>query len=171
MRRSILCLVIAAPALAGCGSSTPQPKPTTPIKLAETETQPPSGAKTRPSGAVAVHPRGLRPLPTVSFTANLFGGKGEAPGGSGAVSITLLNRNNICWRFSLLSNVAHPTSTGLYLSGIESGIPLSSGGYDRAGCLFLGNSALLKELREHPERFYVKVNSTAHPKGAVRGQL
>ena len=42
---------------------------------------------------------------------------------------------------------------------------------ESSGCTSVDNKALLKEIVQSPELFYVNVHNSVYPSGAVRGQL
>ena len=43
--------------------------------------------------------------------------------------------------------------------------------YQAKGCVQNVDPTAIKDIRQHPERFYVNVHATSHPGGATRGQL
>ena len=128
------------------------------------------GAMAAPAGA------GGRPFTVAMTGAAERPGPGD-PDGSGVAELTLnQGRGEICFRLEV-ENIALPavgahihkgpaTAAGPVVVGLTP--PDESG--TSAGCVRAAKE-LVKEIRQHPERFYVNVHTTEFPGGAIRGQL
>lgn len=118
---------------------------------------------------------------TTSLTgqAELAGGAATAdPDGSGTAHVTVNHgQQRVCWDITVANldtlTAAHihrgaATATGgIVVTFFHFGSPI-----DLEGCTTSPlNRALLKELIQHPERFYVNIHTTVYPGGAIRGQL
>jgi hypothetical protein len=113
---------------------------------------------------------GGRPL-----TANLLGSN-EVPGpgdqdGSGSAYVTLnQGLGEVCWEISF-EGIAEP-----FAAHIHFGDALVSGGVavplnTSSGCIDGVDADLIKDIRQHPENYYVNVHNADFPPGALRGQL
>lgn len=114
-------------------------------------------------------------------------GANEVPGVAGAPTGSALIRLNqglrrICFTITVaglgtdVANAAHIHSG---VAGVNGPVLIPLTGIDalnRApnqarGCVQNVEPAAIKDIRQHPERFYVNVHTNAHPGGATRGQL
>jgi hypothetical protein len=107
-------------------------------------------------------------------------GAQEAPGpgdpdGSGVASFTLnQGQGLICYELTV-ENIDPATAAHIHRGAAGSPgpvvVPLTppTSGSSR-GCASV-DAALIKEIRQNPEAFYVNVHNAAFPPGAVRGQL
>jgi hypothetical protein len=128
--------------------------------------------------AVAVPPLtagpGARNVVTAMSGAEEVPATGD-PDGYGSTAIEVTATNQICYRL-----LARKVS-GVTMGHIHRGAPGVKGGI--VVTLFTGSvpsgprtcrqttAALAKEILAFPGRFYVNVHTTAHPDGAIRGQL
>lgn len=119
---------------------------------------------------------GGRPFSTALDGASEAPGPGD-PDGSGNALITLnQGQGEVCFELEV-ADIALP-ATGAHIHRAPAGVPgpivvpLTPPGTDgtSSGCVD-ADPALIKEIRQSPEAFYVNVHTTEHPGGAVRGQL
>jgi len=160
-RIPIVFVALAVIALAGCGST----KTTT------------TTAKSAPLVPGATEIGAPPPVKSATYRVNLSGTNGTpagAPNGSGLAVITVkAPSNELCWNFSQLKNVASPTAARIYRS-LAGGPPLGSGvpfgaSYAASGCV-KEPAVFLGLLGSHPQNFYLAIDNTQFPKGAVRGR-
>ena len=100
------------------------------------------------------------------------------PDGVGSALITVnRGQGEVCWHLTV-SNIVLPAS----LAHIHRAAPGAQGpavvtlsapdaSGESSGCSSTATAALLDEIVESPESFYVNVHNSVYPPGAVRGQL
>ncbi|HEY5187773.1 MAG TPA: CHRD domain-containing protein [Solirubrobacteraceae bacterium] len=154
MRQKLLVCAGAALALgtAGCGSSSSS-----------------SHAPGRPSAGTGT---------ILIYRATLAGVTGRpsgAPAGTGDAVVALHGSTVLCWRFAHLHGFVNATAAQIQLG--SKGQPahpisaLSTGPrLHHRGCLTIG-SATAKAIEHRPGDYYVAIDSTRYPGGAVRGRL
>jgi hypothetical protein len=163
----VTCLAIGVLVLAGCGSS----KTTT-----VTQQKGISGVSKYepPPGPVAA-----------SYSVTLSGfkrGKGSEPGSPNGSALGLIDvnpdTNELCWTFTQLQNVPHPTAARIFRLGAfvsqqfvtsSVGIPLGHT-YKPSGCIH-EHPRVLGLVTTTPQEFYVNIHDAEYPLGAVRGPL
>jgi 5'-nucleotidase len=113
----------------------------------------------------------------------LMSGNFEAPGpgdpdGTGSASIRLNpGQRTVCWELSASDITLPAAAAHIHRAPVgEPGpvvVTLSPPGAngESSGCARGVNRALVGEITEFPERFYVNVHTSDYPAGAVRGQL
>lgn len=163
--RTLLSLAVVPAALAACSQDAPTEVRT--VKMAIQATRLPGSQ------------HGGRPYATsmtqeVTHTPVWAGD----PDGTGEALITVnLGQNEVCWE-TAASNIALP-ATAAHIHRAVTGvrgpivIPLSPPGTDgtATGCTTVADRALLEDILNTPEEFYVNVHTSDFPAGAVRGQL
>jgi hypothetical protein len=111
--------------------------------------------------------------------ANLTGAA-EVPGpgdnnGSGTAQVTLnTDKNEVCYDLTV-TNVDDATAAHIHegAAGKEGPVKVpfdAPKGGSAKGCK-TADAAVVKDIMANPANYYVNVHSTAHPKGAIRGQL
>ncbi len=91
----------------------------------------------------------------------------------GIVNLTIqASKGRVCWSFDV-GGVVKPTSAQIHraLAGHDGPVAVSLGrGYSAKGC---GRAATrtLEAIEAHPNSYYVNVDASKFPEGAVRGQL
>jgi CHRD domain len=115
--------------------------------------------------------------------AGLSGAR-EVPGpgdsnGSGNANITLKPRTKrVCFSITF-SRIGRPGAGHIHMGGRRVAgdivVPLfeSANGVTspHRGCEGNVRRGLIRDIREHPDRFYVNLHTRAFPDGAIRGQL
>jgi len=100
------------------------------------------------------------------------------PDGTGSALITVnRGQGEVCWHLSVanitlpasLSHI-HRAAPGVQGPPVVTLTPPDASGAS-SGCKSDVDPALLNELVESPESFYVNVHNSVYPPGAVRGQL
>lgn len=117
---------------------------------------------------------GGRPIFVVMSGAEEAPGPGD-PDGSGAALFTLnQGLGMVCWELTA-ENIDPAVAAHIHRAPAGSPgpivVPLSppTNGMS-SGCAEV-DSALVMEIRQYPENFYVNVHNPAFPAGAIRGQL
>lgn len=100
------------------------------------------------------------------------------PDGTGVALITVnLGRREICWQIAATAITLPASSAHIHKAGpgVRGAIVVALSAPDATGasvgCSSGLNSALLKEIIESPQSFYVNVHTSQFPAGAIRGQL
>jgi hypothetical protein len=115
--------------------------------------------------------------------AGLSGAR-EVPGpgdanGSGNAKVTLKPRvKRVCFTISF-SRIGRPAAGHIHRGGRSVAGPVVVTLFERAngvssphsGCEGNVSRGLIRDIREHPGRFYVNLHNAAFPDGAIRGQL
>lgn len=117
---------------------------------------------------------GGRPLSTHLTGAAEIPGPGD-PDGHGMAHITLnQGQGEICFEISV-SNIATPTASHIHAApidqsgGVVVNFNIASNGL--RGCVDGISEDLIKNIRQHPENYYINVHNADFPPGALRGQL
>jgi CHRD domain len=111
--------------------------------------------------------------------ANLTGAA-EVPGpgdnnGSGTAQVTLdSDKNEVCYDLSL-TKLDDATAAHIHEGAADKSGPVkvpfdAPKGGSAKGCK-TADAAVVKDIMANPASYYVNVHSTAHPNGAIRGQL
>ena len=116
------------------------------------------------------------PLRAASLTgAEEVPGPGD-PDGSGYVTIRLHRATGrVCWNLSV-EDIDPATAAHIHVgaAGVAGPVVVTlsppSDGHSK-GCAEGVDRALIKNIIQHPEEYYVNVHNPAYPAGAVRGQL
>jgi hypothetical protein len=155
--RIALACLLAALALAGCGST----------KVVTTTAEPPGVSEYKP------------PPPPVaaSYAVSLAGFKLGSHTGT-ALALVDINptTNELCWRFTQLADVPHPTVARLFRIDGPNGFGTSPYGYalgnhfKPSGCIPIEH-VILGLIESKPTQFFVNIHDAEHPLGAVRGPL
>ena len=113
------------------------------------------------------------------FFANLNGAK-EVPGpgdpdGAGAAIVRLYPRlGRVCAQISV-TKIQTPLAAHIHEGRFDEAGPvvvdLTGSVTGGARCVDGVPEALIRDIREHPRRYYVNVHNESYPGGAVRGQL
>jgi hypothetical protein len=115
----------------------------------------------------------------MKIKANLTGaaevpGPGD-PDGGGTVQVTLNpDKNEVCYDLTV-TKVDEATAAHIHEGAVGKDGPVKLGldapkGGSAKGCK-TADAAVVKDIMANPANYYVNVHNTAHPKGAVRGQL
>ena len=103
--------------------------------------------------------------------------------GRGIAHVTVnVGQGRVCWDLQNLANLdpliashihnAPSTAAGpIKISFFHFGEPIDLEGCTEGTTAFPINRALLKDVVEHPENYYVNIHTSAFPPGAIRGQL
>ena len=99
------------------------------------------------------------------------------PDGSGSAAITLnVGHASVCWDITVADITLPATASHIHLAPAGTPgsvvVPLSppdASGHS-SGCTTAA-PALIQNIIDHPEEYYVNVHNTDFPAGAVRGQL
>ena len=107
-------------------------------------------------------------ITTLSGTEIVGGGDAD---GSGSAAIRLnVGQERVCWQVSY-ENIAEPFAAHIHKApaGSNGGpvIPLSP----IAGGCASADGALIQDIIDYPDQYYVNVHTPEHPPGAIRGQL
>lgn len=101
------------------------------------------------------------------------------PDGTGTADVTVnVGQQRVCWDITV-SNISAPQRGHIHRgpAGGAGGIVVGffeAADPDLEGCTSTTepvDRALLREIIQHPERFYVNVHTADFPAGAIRGQL
>jgi hypothetical protein len=126
------------------------------------------------SGFVTAQEQGGRRLTTSLSGAAEVPGPGD-PDGTGTAVITLnQGQDQVCFELTV-SNIAPATAAHIHEGAVgqAGGVvvtltPPTSG--SSKDCVS-ADAALIKAIRQNPEKYYVNVHNQDFPDGAVRGQL
>lgn len=154
-------LAVLALGVAGCGSSS---SPST----SSSPSRPPTSGSKAAKGA----------LPVRIYRLGLTGQADTSPGartGSGVAVIAVHGSSLLCWRFAHLHGFIDATAAHIQIgtNGKSGSVvaPLSTGPrLHHQGCVPV-NGALVNAIERNPHGYYVSINSTRYPNGAVRAQL
>jgi CHRD domain len=137
-------------------------------------------AATLAFAGVALAGNGGRPLSTPMFGAEEVPGPGDA-NATGQADLRLnQGKGRICFELSwqnidgtVVAAHIHEAPAGDFGDVV---VPLfvgaAFGGTDESSACVLGiDKGLIKDIRQHPDDYYVNVHSDVFPNGAVRGQL
>jgi CHRD domain len=129
------------------------------------------------SSSVASSKTAAKAGPIVIYRTALSGTTGTptgAPGGAGNAIVALHGRTVLCWRFAHLHGFVHATAAHIQLGSKASAhviASLSTGSRLRhKGCLTV-SPATAKAIQKRPSAYYLAIDSTSFPAGAVRGRL
>lgn len=119
---------------------------------------------------------GGRPFATELSGANEVPGPGD-PDGSGSISLTLnQGRGEICYTLTVADIMLPATGAHIHkgtsdVAGpVEVALTAPDASGESSGCVSV-DAEEIKEIRQHPEEYYVNVHTSDYPAGAVRGQL
>ncbi len=121
-------------------------------------------------------PHGGRPL-SATLTGPVEVPPGD-PDGSGSARFTLnQGQGEICFEITV-EDITLP-ATAAHIHKAPAGVPgpivvpltaPDESGFS-SGCVTGVDRELIRDIRQHPEAYYVNVHNAAYPGGAVRGQL
>lgn len=120
--------------------------------------------------------KNLRAKMTAEEVVDPAGQPSPGPAGAkGRTDLAIESRaGKVCYRLAL--EAVEDTPTGVHVHrGVKSApgnvvIELNYAQNGNRGCVN-ANSAVLSDIKEHPEQYYVDVHTDRHPNGAVRGQV
>jgi hypothetical protein len=97
------------------------------------------------------------------------------PDGTGSARITLnVGQATVCWELTV-SNIAPATAAHIHKApaGVNGGVvvPLSPPTTGSSSGCTTAAPALIQDIIDNPEQYYVNVHNDDFPGGAVRGQL
>jgi len=110
--------------------------------------------------------------------ANPTGGAGD-PDGTGSASISVnVGQQRVCWDISV-NNIAAPMRGHIHHAAVLTNGPIVVGFFESATVALKGctpttqpvDRALLRDIIQHPQDYYVNVHTADFPAGAIRGQL
>ncbi|MBV9727345.1 MAG: CHRD domain-containing protein [Gammaproteobacteria bacterium] len=160
----LLSVVVAAVALAACGSSSKSTSSSTPSSSASSTGSSHTTSTGLPSRTYKLKLTGTSEVP-----------KG-APSGVGNAVVTIHGKTGqLCWRFSHLHGFNSATFAHVHVGAAGTSgnivVPLSTGtALHHAGCVKV-SPTLLKAIEANPHGYYVNIHSKVYPGGAVRSQL
>jgi hypothetical protein len=117
---------------------------------------------------------GGRPFTTTLAGANEFPVAATGSDLTGTAKVTInLGQNELCWDLDYTTTQIVVAAHIHHAKAGAAAIPIFgffSGTVVNSGCR-AGNSALLRDITEHPSDYYVNVHTITYPGGAGRGQL
>ena len=157
-------LVLGSITLAGCSSDDTSPVEVSTVRLAIVPGANHGGA-----------PFTTEMTQEVRHTPSAFAGD---PDGTGSALITVnIGQGEVCWLLSASDIVLPASASHIHKAapGVQGPISVGLSAPDvsgeAAGCTSVQDKALLKEIVQSPELFYVNVHNSVYPSGAIRGQL
>ena len=118
--------------------------------------------------------------PPVTVLRAELTGEEEVPGpwdpdGSGSATIILIRPNTICYVLTA-ENIAPANAAHIHVGerGVAGGVmvPLNNPPtHGASGGCTQADPALVSNIQENPENYYVNVHNEPYPAGAIRGQL
>lgn len=128
------------------------------------------------SGAVA---KGLGGAPRVTTLSGAEEVPPRATEGSGTALITLnVGQGRVCWELSWDSLTGAPRAAHIHRAPQGANGPVvvalsvaATASGSSSDCLEGVDPALVQEIIDYPERFYVNIHTPTHPGGEIRGQL
>jgi hypothetical protein len=185
--RRALAVALTAAGLAACGSSATKSPSTASTASSPSSSTTATGAATTPATTTSPPP-GYQPAgwtgetgPNVAYPLLKLTSAGfsSAQHASALVTIRVIgSKRQICWSFSKLVGVAHPTTAGL--RGGSPGTPTGGTGsveislgthYSPQGCTPPIAGAGLQSIVNNSAHTYVTVDSRKYPSGAIFAQL
>jgi hypothetical protein len=110
--------------------------------------------------------------------AHPTGGAGD-PDGTGTAAITInVGQRRVCWDITV-NNIAAPMRGHIHNAPVLVNGPIVVGFFEPATVALKGctpttqpvDRALLTDIIQHPQNYYVNVHTADFPAGAIRGQL
>ena len=101
------------------------------------------------------------------------------PDGTGTAAITVnVGQQRVCWDITV-NNIAAPTRAHIHKAPAGVAGPIVVGFFEAANVDLDGctpttqpvDRALLRDILQHPQNYYVNVHTADFPAGAIRGQL
>ena len=117
------------------------------------------------------------------FTVVLTGaaerpGPGDSDATGTAKVYVNVGQRRVCWSFENLSNLDTLSGAHIHRAPATAPGPVVVGFFGTAATADIEHCtesplsrALLTEIIQHPERFYVNLHTTVYPAGAIRGQM
>ncbi len=176
MRRAVFLLTTAAALAAMLAFAGPALAQTTDALAGAAQAQTElSGAEEFAGAALAQIPDD----PPVTVLHTQLSGEEEVPGpgdpdGSGSATTIVISPDTICYVLTA-ENIAPATAAHIHVGKRgEAGpvvLPLEPPTYGASGGCTEADPALVSDIQENPDEYYVNVHNEEYPAGAIRGQL
>ena len=110
--------------------------------------------------------------------ANPNGGAGD-PDGTGTAQVTINpGQQRVCWDITV-NNIAAPTRGHIHKAPVKVNGPILVTFFEANNVALKGctsttqpvDQALLMDIIQHPDQYYVNVHNADFPAGAIRGQM